>query len=918
MQGSSDSGGAGNTTPPEKVVSDTLTKEQKGSKMKIIIPIVVVIILVVGGIAAYMVLVKPSAKTSTAPGVSLAVSSTVAAGQSLSFKAITTGTVSNVTIYFGDGTSSTGTPTSGSYIANHTYNNVGNYLVEAVAKGSAGSASNLASLSTITVTPGTVNASVAAQSSEPLLITKGGISGQIFNVSQSISFELASNTLSGQLTAPNWTVGYYIINYGNGHSEALSAYFNTTSGAFDKNVTTYTYNAEGMYPVSLSVVTYNNTAYTGDIVNVKNSTGAVLYQYLPLSYMSKILSTPGEYQNLTAMKTLYIKTSNETVGILSPGKVINPGVINSAEVVPGGPYSFDPAIDYETVGMEVLANTYETLIAYNGSNAGQFVPTVATEVPTVANGGISSNYLNYTFTIRSGLKFSNGDPLTAFDVYVSMVRTLLFIGGSPGTAGWILAQDLLPYGGFGPNGLTNSYANITRAITYDNSTNTVTFHLLKVDPAFLDYLADPEGGSIMDYNWLAAHGANITFTPAGFQYYTTFANEVSYNTYVQTHIMGSGPYMVSTYITGESIVLVPNPYYTPIPGYPGYNKTPTEKVYIQWIKDPSVGLLMLESGQADIVTGLPPSDYPTVQKYEAAGKVTITQFPTLSVFFNYFNWNISQSIMKKLGSSYSVPQYYFANQYVRRAFADAYNYSEFVNYIVGNKVFGATFGFSYVGIIPKGMPGYVPPSQIQNAPSYNLAEATAMMYKSGQYNTTVNIPYIVPSGDTLDYAMGPVWATALAKVDPHITLSTIYLPFSEIIGYSVAGSNGLPLVSLGWAPDFPYPTDYVNAMYLQGGTYPAENGWSNTTLITAGHPSQAAEWTNMTNLILKGDNTGNATLAISYFDQAQQIAVNLTLYVYTQQENGFWFYSSYLHGAQYEQNPMLGGGGDTLYFYLTK
>ncbi|MGC9193813.1 MAG: ABC transporter substrate-binding protein, partial [Thermoplasmata archaeon] len=185
---------------------------------------------------------------------------------------------------------------------------------------------------------------------------------------------------------------------------------------------------------------------------------------------------------------------------------------------------------------EVIVNVYEQLVQYNGSSTSQLFPMVASEIPTIANGGISSNYLNYTFHIRTGLKFSNGDPLTAWDVYASIVRSLLFVQGSPGTPDWIIAQDLLPGGGYATGLYTNGtalYDNITNAITVNNATQTVTFHLLKIDPAFLDYLANPQCAAIMDYSWLVSHGAGITFTPAGFLAYTSEGNEVNFNNYIR-------------------------------------------------------------------------------------------------------------------------------------------------------------------------------------------------------------------------------------------------------------------------------------------------------------------------------------------------------------------------------------------------
>jgi peptide/nickel transport system substrate-binding protein len=47
---------------------------------------------------------------------------------------------------------------------------------------------------------------------------------------------------------------------------------------------------------------------------------------------------------------------------------------------------------------------------------GNYIPWVATSVPTVANGGITNNGLTYTYNVRPGIKFSDNENLDASDV----------------------------------------------------------------------------------------------------------------------------------------------------------------------------------------------------------------------------------------------------------------------------------------------------------------------------------------------------------------------------------------------------------------------------------------------------------------------------------------------------------------------
>jgi len=863
-----------------------------------IIAVIVVIILVVAVLE-----VMPSSAASMTVSVS---STTATVGQSLTFAAfISGGTPSNVVFNFGDGATGTATLLSGNeYTVTHSYNSAGKYLFTASATVNGKKLNNMKNLYEITITPSPVSPTVASEITLPSIIT----TTQIVNPGNTVSF--TASTLQPP-SATNWTIGYYIWNFGDGSTSSSYTILNSSSGDFMPSNISHAFSSAGIYPVTLGVITFNATNY----VPSNYTLNGVLYEYYPLSDLASILSS-GQYYNTTYVVTMIV---NSSAILVTPVFTNSNNEIIDTEVAPGGAYSFDPAIDYDIVGFEILQNVYGTLVTYNGSST-QVIPMIATEIPTVANGGISPNYLNYTFHIRSGLKFSNGDPVTAWDVYTSYIRTLLFVTDSPGTAGWILAQDLLPGGGYVPN--ATSYQNITNAITVNNVSQTVTFHLLKPDPAFLDYLADVEGASVMDYNWIVAHGAGITFTPEGFAAYMNQGNEVDYNNYLRYNAMGSGPYMIKSYLIGQSITLAPNPYYSPIPGVPGYNHTANDTIYIQWEKDPSTALLIAESGQTDIIEGLPNYDYPIMAHLASEGKIKLINFPSLAISWFQFNFNINTTLLSSLGSGYSIPQYYFTNLDVRRAFAYAFNYTNYIDNLIGNSKYGANFGSLYTGIIPKGMPGYLSPEQLQQAgaviPTYNLSIAKQYMESSGLYNQTINIPIIVESGDPIDFAEAEYWASTMNAIDPNLHLTAQYIPFTEIAGYTVPGQNPMPLFWGYWGPDYPFPSDYVVPMYGSSGYFGSATGWNTSVLNATDHLNQSREDALMNEYITEAQNTGNATLALKLYDQAEVIAVNLTFYVYLYQVNALWFYSSMLKGSQYEQNPMIGGGAATAFIYLSK
>lgn len=62
--------------------------------------------------------------------------------------------------------------------------------------------------------------------------------------------------------------------------------------------------------------------------------------------------------------------------------------------------TLDPCVAYDVTSSQRLWNIYEPLIFFEGSHTDQYKPLLATEVPSLENGGISADGLTYTFTIR--------------------------------------------------------------------------------------------------------------------------------------------------------------------------------------------------------------------------------------------------------------------------------------------------------------------------------------------------------------------------------------------------------------------------------------------------------------------------------------------------------------------------------------
>jgi len=822
-----------------------------------------------------------------APSISLAPSTLVAEqGTAITFTVFGLESNGIATVYFGDGHDANTTST-----VTYTYPTPGRYLVAAqeFVNGQPVS-STFNALQTVQVTP-QISVALAPLTSVP-----------------SVSFDVSKNPTAPVIqagdtayvyggflqppTGTNVTITEYVWDFGNGATKTLPA--NSTSLKPIDNPATTTYNQPGLYSVTLTLVTENSTSMTTHMTSVEQTVA---------------VSSPSQPYTV----------------FLYAGSVPNPSVINVAENAAGGPSTFDPQVNYDFPGGEVDWNILSNLLVYNGSSTTQFIPVAATKVPSVANGEISPDYTSYTFQIRTGLKFSNGDPLTAYDVWYSMVRCLLFVGGNTGTSGWILAQYLIP-------GATSyvpimtaandtiDFNAIMNSLTYSNSSNTVTFKLLNptIPQLLLTALADGDGGEgILDATWLSEIGAGITFTPAGFYAYQNQGNLGSFNLKVQWDPVASGPYMIGSDAPGQSVTLVANPGFPGVPGIPIVNNT----VVIQWVKDPETAYNLFTSGQSDIISYLPTSYLALMSKQVANGKAAMYESPSLTENFCAFTIDINVTAMKAdFGPQYHTPSDYFANLDVREAFAYAFNYTDYINEIVGNQKYGIDFGSSYAGVIIPGLPYYVPPSQLQNVPTYDLAKAKQLLEQSGQFGTSVNIPILVVNGDTDSFAAVQMWEAALNSVDSNIAINPVYVSVAAIKTYLVPGQFPAPIAAVSFSADYPYPSDFVDVLYKQGGNYAAPQGWTVEYLNSTGHADQAAMFAQMNSLIQIADSTTNATLAAHDYKHAEQIAINLYMYVYSSTSNEFWVVKPYMNGYQgqisYQENPIFYPDG--LYFWWVK
>jgi peptide/nickel transport system substrate-binding protein len=214
--------------------------------------------------------------------------------------------------------------------------------------------------------------------------------------------------------------------------------------------------------------------------------------------------------------------------------IVNPSTQTGGTIIydnSSTPDSTDPGNTYYAFNWDftrLYATPLMTYKACPGSCGEQLVPALAT-----APGTVSSDGLTWTYHIKSGMKFSDGTPITSADVKYAIMRTFAKDVLVNGPSYWqlLLAGNASTYKGPYKDPTTD----LTSVTTPDSTT--IVFHLNK-----------PFG----DLNYVVAIPQTAPVPKAK----DTGAN-------YQLNPVSSGPYMFQSYQLNKQITLVKNPNWNP-------------------------------------------------------------------------------------------------------------------------------------------------------------------------------------------------------------------------------------------------------------------------------------------------------------------------------------------------------------------
>lgn len=528
--------------------------------------------------------------------------------------------------------------------------------------------------------------------------------------------------------------------------------------------------------------------------------------------------------------------------------------------IDGNHESLDPAVDYETVGGEILQNVYETLVFYNGNSSSDLKPMLAAELPEISEDGKI-----YNFTLREGVKFSNGKTMTAEDVKYSFDRGLLL--NDPHGPFWMYGAVLIPdYYDYGmatfdsAGNMEEGDGVITQAMCdaaiWAKSTYEIQFNLTEPYAPFLSALAF-NAASVVSKAYVEDNGG---LTQAGYDH-------------MASNTMGTGPYMLDEFKSGEYYKLVANKNYWR--GAPNI-----DIVMIKQFKDTSARILALKNGDLDAAY-VPRDLIDTVEGHE---NLTIVKgFPTFNIDFLGLNQEIN--LTNADPNVINVPSDFFADKNVRLAFMHAFDYQKYINETMQGMAIQPN------GAIPKGMFGYS-----ADVPTYNFDLDLARSYLENAETNWVEqgfkLEVYYNSGNEARQTACMLIKDGLEELSDKIEVSVKPLEWSVYLDYRKDGQ--MPAMFLGWAPDYADPDNYLQPFYHSGGTYASMIGYENKTLDAA-----------ITAAALEQDPEVRAQMYEDLmFDMYEE-----ALFAWTAQATNFFVCQDYVEG--YYFNPMF----SNLYYY---
>lgn len=408
----------------------------------------------------------------------------------------------------------------------------------------------------------------------------------------------------------------------------------------------------------------------------------------------------------------------------------------------GNPQTIDPRKIYDGEDWNIGRALYVGLYSINAQ--GHLVPRIADAAPTISDHG-----LVYTIHLNPKAVWSNGQPITAQDFVYSLRTELSSKFQSPDTYLWWMVKG------------ANSYEAGKSAQLGIKALGSHTLQYTLNTP----YSAFPY----------------VLGVPASFPVFPGAVSQIS------THPVTDGPYVLTQWIVGQKMVLSVNPRYN--------LRQHTYPTHLQFDfnVDPSVGILRVESGQANLVAdGIPSATYQQLKANPQYAKdITAGYQPAV----------ILLALNEKVAP--------FNNPLVRKAIEMAINKPHLLQLLNGR-------GKVANGVLPPSLPGFG--SDIPNPYPYNPTKAKRLLKQAGYpngFSTTLGLASEQTGSSQIETEV----EADLKQIGIQVT--------AKPLPTEASAQAKIPMMTYSWYMDYPDPADFVSGFL----TSPAVVGGSNPAFL---------------------------------------------------------------------------------------
>ena len=425
------------------------------------------------------------------------------------------------------------------------------------------------------------------------------------------------------------------------------------------------------------------------------------------------------------------------------------------------PETLDPALNSAIDASNTIITIFEPLLLINENNeviGGQAESWEASE-----------DGLTWTFTMRDGLKWSDGTDLTAKDFEYSFKRMV-----DPNTAAPYAETCLGMIDGF------------EEAAGFPDADGNPT---AEPNPDALNVKASDDGKTltiVLSYpcSYFDKMAAFAAMSPV--QQATVEANGDSWCTSADTFV-SNGPYMITDWTPSERIVLTKNPNY--VGGWDS-SKIVSDTITLLLLEDSSASFAAYNSGEAVLIKDVPTDEIPSLTKAEDGGDFYVdTILGTYYVSLNLQRDAFKDAKVRK-ALSLAIDRDYVANTIMQGTYTTA-------DSIVGPGIVDESGYFHDNGNAPYISADY----------EANLAEAKKLLEEAGYPNgegyptieySTNDAGYHVPLAEDLQ----PAWG------DLGITLTINKMEWSSFTPARRAGEYDV--ARNGWVMDYNDPSNMLD------------------------------------------------------------------------------------------------------------